>query len=217
MPLDQEIGAQRWVGFRRRKEQLVEKALLGLTKANYRSVVQAVEIKGVLLESQQRKLASLGVELLAVAVGHNNAWSCRRFGEEAALGEDCDRALRIAVVVNQQAGDFASVIAIADVDCELVGDRGESPFLKQARDKTVADLELEIFERAVRRREKISRQAQQNQKGDTRQDQNGSGQREMAQPDRAHRDEFAFGRQPVEGEEHGNEGTDRQNDIKKTR
>ena len=73
MRLDQETGAQRGVGFRRRKEQLVEKALLGLAKANYRSVVQAVEIKGVVLESQQRKLAGLGVELLAVAVGHNNA------------------------------------------------------------------------------------------------------------------------------------------------
>jgi hypothetical protein len=119
--------------------------------------------------------------------------------------------------VDQQASDFAPVVPIADVDCELVGNRGESPLLEQARDKAVADLELEIFERPVRCREKVSRQAHQHQKGDPRQDQNRSGQCQMAQPDRSHRDELAFGGQPVKSEEHGNEGADRQHDIEKTR
>src|SRR6516164_2113587 len=149
MGLDREAQAQHRIGLGRRKEQFAQEALLGLAKAHHGGIVQAVQIERVTVKSEQRQLAGFGIELLPVAVDHNNARSCRRVSEDAALGEDRYGAVRLPVVVDQQPDDFAALVTGANIDRELVSDRCEGSLLEQARNKAVADLELQILERAV--------------------------------------------------------------------
>ena len=111
--------------------------------------------------------------------------------------------------------DLAAIVPAADIDRQLVRDRRERAFLDQARNESVADLELQILERAVRGREKIGGQAHQYDKGDPGEHQYGLGEREMAQAGRPHDDELALGGQPVEGEQDRDEHADRQHDVEK--
>src|SRR5580704_5739754 len=105
MRLDNEAKSQHRVGVGRRKEQFVEEAFLSLAKTNYWSIVQAVEIECVAVKDQQRELAGFGIELLPIAIDHDDARSGWRIGEQATFGEDGDRAVRLAVVVDQQSDD----------------------------------------------------------------------------------------------------------------
>ena len=57
--------------------------------------------------------------------------------------------MRVPVVVDQQSDDFAPLVTPAYINCQLISDRSEGPLLEQALDKTVPDLELQVFERAV--------------------------------------------------------------------
>src|SRR5215831_1796383 len=100
MRLDDETLAERPFDIGGRKKQLIEKALLRLAKAANRCILQRFQIKRVAVESQQRKLPGLAVELLTVAVHHENAGAGRRIDEGAALGHDGDLFLRISSVVD---------------------------------------------------------------------------------------------------------------------
>ena len=178
MPLHDKAVAQEGIQFLRRKEQIGEKPLLGQAQPDDRSILQRVEVERVAREGQDRKLTGLRVELLAVTVYHDNAGAGRRIDKGGRLGEDRDRALRVAAVVDQETGDIAIGLAAADIESQLVRDRGEGAFLDQARDKAIADFKLQIPERPVGHRQEVGRQAHQKDKGYPRQDQHRLGQRQ---------------------------------------
>src|ERR1700730_14536957 len=155
MRLDDETLAEGAVHILGRKEEFIHKTFLRLAKANDRGIVQGVEIERVTFKSEERKLARLGIELLAVSVHHHDSGAGRRIDKGAALGDDVDVPLGIAAVVDQQPGHLTTIVSAADVDGELVRNRGESPLLDQAQNEAVANLELQIFEGAIRSREEI--------------------------------------------------------------
>src|SRR6516225_1337340 len=109
--------------------------------------MQAVEIECVAVERQQRKLAGFGIELLAVAIDHDDAGPGRRVGEDAAFSEDRDRAMRLAAVVDQPPDDLALLVPAADIDRELVSDRRKSSPRTTPRKKAFADFKIKTFER----------------------------------------------------------------------
>src|SRR3954454_13672687 len=156
MRLGKESSAKGGVGVCGRSEEFVQKALLSFAKANDRRIAPGAEIERVTLERQQRELTAFRVELLPVAVDHDDAGAGRRIDEDTALGENRNRLLRIAAVTDQQAGDLAPIVPAADIDRQLIRDRCERAFLDQARNEAVAHLELQIFEGPVRSRQKIS-------------------------------------------------------------
>src|SRR5277367_2460424 len=98
MRLHDKAVAQEGVQFLGRKEQIGQKALLGQTELGDRGILQSVEVERVACERQDRKLTGLRVELLAVAINHDNAGASRRIGKGGPLGEDRDRALWVATV-----------------------------------------------------------------------------------------------------------------------
>src|SRR3954447_24007776 len=120
MRLGQESSAKGLVGIRRRSEQLAQKALLSFAEADNRRIAPSTEIERVTLEGQQRELAAFGVELLPVAVDHDNAGASRRIDEDTALGKNRNRLLRIAAVTDQEPGDLAPIVPATDVDRQLV-------------------------------------------------------------------------------------------------
>ena len=109
MRLDKEAPAQGFIGIRRRREQFVEKAFLCLAKTDDGGIVQRVEIQRIAVKRQERKLTRSGVELLTVAVHHDNARTGRRIDKSASLGDDRDLALGISAVVDQQADHLSSL------------------------------------------------------------------------------------------------------------
>src|SRR5690349_7341085 len=155
MRLGKEGSAKRGVRVRRRSKQFAEEALLGFAKPNNRCIVPRVEIECVAIEGQQRELAALGVELLPVAVDHDNSRPGRRIDEDTALRKDRNRLLRIPAVTDQQAGDLAPIVSTTDVNRQLIRNRRESALLDQARNEAVADLELQVFEGPVRSRQEV--------------------------------------------------------------
>src|SRR5262245_970803 len=110
--LDKKAPAQGAVGIRWRREQLVKKEFLRLAKADTGRVVQRVEIERVAVERQERELARLGIELLTIAVHHDNSGTGRRIDKSAALGDDRNLTLGISAVVDQQT-DHLSLLASA--------------------------------------------------------------------------------------------------------
>src|SRR5580693_7152492 len=155
MRLGKEGSPERGVGVRGWSEQFAQKALLSFAEANNRRIAPGIEVERVTVEGQQRELVAFGVELLPVAIDHDNAGAGRRIDEDAALGKNRNRLLRVAAVTDQEAGDLAAVVPAADVDRQLVRDRCERALLDQARNEAVANLELQVFEGAVRSRQKI--------------------------------------------------------------
>src|SRR6516162_1755172 len=122
MRLNNEAKSQPRVGVSRRKKQLVQETLLSLAKTNDWSIMEAVQIECVSVKGQQRELVGFRIELLAVAIYHNDARSGRRIGEEAAFSEDGHGTMRLTVVVDKQSDDFAPLVAAADIDREFVRD-----------------------------------------------------------------------------------------------
>src|SRR5271167_1436476 len=150
MRLGKESSAKGGVGVRRRSEQFAQKAFLSFAEANHRRIAPGIEVERVTIEGQQRELVTFGIELLPVAVDHDDASAGRRIDEYTALGKNCNRLLRIAAVTDQEAGDLSAIVPAADINRQLVRDRGERAFLEQARNEAVADLELQVFEGLVR-------------------------------------------------------------------
>src|SRR5271165_1530155 len=106
-----------------RKHQLSQKALLGAAKADDRGVLQAAEIKRVPLKGEDRKLAGLRVELLTIAVLHDDTRARRRVYKGGALRQDRDRLLPVSAVVDQEPDDIAVRLTVADVESEVVRNR----------------------------------------------------------------------------------------------
>ena len=198
-----------------RKQQFAEKPLLGAAKADHRGVLQAAQVERVAIKGQDRELAGLRVELLTVPIDHDDARTRGRVDKGGALGEDRHRFRRVAVVVDQQPDRVAVGVAVADVQRQLIGNVGEGAFLDQARNKPVADFELEVLEGAARHRQQVERKAHQDRKRDTRQHQHRPRQCHWPQPRRPHHHQFALACQTVEGQQHRDKHPDRQDDIEK--
>ena len=157
MRLDDEAAPQHRFQLRRRPEQFIEKPFLGFAESDAGRVAQQVQIERIAVEGQDGQLAGGAVEALPAAVHHDDPRDLLVIGEGAALGHDRDRLLRIATVVDQQAGNLAALVAPGDIDRQLARNRRERALLQQRRDEAVADLELQILERPVRCRQEIER------------------------------------------------------------
>ena len=82
-------------------------ALVRLALAHARRVAEGGEVERVFLEGQHRQLAGGAVELLAVAIDHEDARTAVGVDEGAALGDDGDRLGRVARVVDEEADQLA--------------------------------------------------------------------------------------------------------------
>ena len=148
MALDDEAAPQHRFQLRRRPEQLVEKPLLGFAEAARRARRAAGSDRACSGRRSGRTACRWrGRSCCRLPFTMTIREICRVIGEGAALGHDRDRLLRIAIVVDQQAGDLAALVAAADIDRQLARDRRERALLQQRRDEAVADLELQILER----------------------------------------------------------------------
>src|SRR5690349_12511268 len=129
MPLDDETLPEWTVGLRRRREQLIEKALLRFSKADDRCILEGVEIEGVAVERQQGELAGCRVKLLAISFHHDDAGPVRRIDESATFGHNRDLFLRVPAIIDQESGHLSPIASASDIDRDLVRDRREGAFL----------------------------------------------------------------------------------------
>ena len=133
--------------------------------------------------------------------------------ERTVLGDDGHGLGLVAAVVDHDARKIALGVAGADIDRDIVGDRVERALEQQHRRDLVADSELQVLERAVRRRqEKHGHRHQHQHAGDAR-EKCRTRQRDLADAGRAQHDHFAFADQPVVGEQHRDEDCDGQHGV----
>ena len=100
------------------------------------------QVDRVLGEGQHVQPPGLPVDLLAAAVEQQHPRRAAGADQPAALGQDRGVAVLVARVVHQDAVQRAVRIAGADIDRQVVRDRGEHALLQQEGGDAVADLEL---------------------------------------------------------------------------
>src|SRR6185312_14643619 len=108
-----------------------------------------IEVEHITVEAQHRQSRAPRLALLDIAVEHDEPRTFPGLGQYAGLGEVSYRALRVAVVMHEDAADFPAGRQFADEHGEPFARRGEGAFAQNRRPDVRADVEHLVLHHAL--------------------------------------------------------------------
>ncbi len=169
-------------------------------------------IEGIAAERDQRRIVFAGFEAFEIAVLKHKIRSALVLKNGAVIGDDGDAFLRVAPVVDKNAGEHAARLTFADADGQVLVELGEAAGLQDVGEHIRGDLGIPMLDAAHPVRGEIG-----GGEGDQKRHHTGGVKERPEQPERrqagrVHHDNLGVGGELVEGMRNRDHQRDRRDD-----